>query len=65
MDELIEKYLTDKLNAEEKVYFLGLLAADPKFKKEFQLTLAALSIAEFSLDADEDVTVPNMLIFDK
>ena len=65
MDELIEKYLTDKLNAEEKVYFLGLLAADPKFMSEFQKTLAALSIADFSIDADEDVVVPNMLLTEK
>lgn len=50
MEELITKYLTDELSESEMKFFRILLANDAKFRKEFMLSLAALSIADYSFE---------------
>lgn len=50
MDELIIKYLTDRLDAEENKTFAARLESDPAYRREFELTAVALSVADMSLD---------------
>ncbi len=51
MNDLIVKYLTDKLHADERMDIAARLESDADFRDEFKLTLAALAVADLCLDA--------------
>lgn len=55
MEELIVKYLTDKLSPAEVARFRALLSSDKAFEAEFKACLAALALTDYSLrDAEKD-----------
>lgn len=51
MDDLIVKYLTDKLDADESMAFAARLEGDADYRDELKLTVAALAVADLCLDA--------------
>lgn len=51
MDDLIVKYLTDKLDADESKALAARLESDADYRDEFKLTVAALAVADLCLDA--------------
>lgn len=50
MEDLIIKYLTDKLNKEEMSLLQATMRNDEKFRNEFRHYLAALALTDYSLD---------------
>lgn len=61
MHELIEIYLTDRLTPEQEERFFELLSEDKSFRDEFELSLAALAMADFSMNDDGDIAVPDFV----
>ncbi len=60
MHELIEIYLTDKLSEDQKEQFDRLLATDETFRRDYQLSLAALAVTDFSVGTQQaKESVPN------
>lgn len=50
MEELITKYLTDRLTPAEEERLRARLSTDAAFRRELELSLAALALAGYSLD---------------
>lgn len=50
MEELITKYLTDRLTPAEEERLRAQLSSDEAFRREFELSLAALALTDYSLD---------------
>ncbi len=61
MHELIEIYLTDSLSPEQEERFYKLLSSDESFRDEFELSLAALALADFSMNDNGDIAVPDFV----
>jgi len=60
MDELIVKYLTDKLDTDDTQSFVARLENDADYRNEIKLTAVALAIADFSLDFPETADIPDI-----
>ena len=50
MEELIIKYLTDRLSDSEMEQFTTAMKTDSEFRKNFKLYLATLALTDLSLD---------------
>lgn len=50
MEELIVKYLTDKLTSDEEARFRAMLNSEADFGVEFKECLAALALADLSIN---------------
>ncbi|MDE6153320.1 MAG: hypothetical protein K2G21_04140 [Muribaculaceae bacterium] len=60
MHDLIEIYLTGRLSDDQKEQFDRLLATDETFRRDYQLSLAALAVTDFSMGSQEiDEQIPN------
>ncbi len=55
MDDLIVKYLTDKLDADDVRTFVRRLGCDPVYRGEFEKTVIALAFADLSLGCDNSL----------